>query len=78
MLTARSTEPGSLAHVLDAPRRFWGAEGLQRGRKLQGLTFRYKRWAPATRIRIYHDDVEHRLRLWMAVHLTNIETRDML
>ena len=42
MLMAKSTGADSLAHLLDAPPSFWEAEGLQRGRKLQTLTFRYK------------------------------------
>jgi hypothetical protein len=77
MLMAKSTEPGSLAYLLDAPHsRFWEAEGLQRGRKLQMLTFRYKRGLWQECICICHDDVEYRFRLRMAGPLMNVESQN--
>ena len=70
-----STEPGSLACLLDAPHsHFREAEGLQRGRKLQRLTFRYKHGLRQECIRIRSD--EYRLRLRMAGPLMNVEGRN--
>jgi hypothetical protein len=70
-----STEPGSLAYLLDAPHSHdREAGGLQRGRKLQRLTFRYKH---GLRQECYSsDDVEYQLRLWMAGPLMNSESRN--
>jgi len=53
---ANPTALGSLAYPLDAPHsRLWEAGGLQRGRKLQRLTFRYKRGLRQECIPIRHD-----------------------
>src|SRR5712691_5102953 len=72
-----STEPGSLACLLDAPHsHFREAGGQQRGRKLQRLTFRYKHGLRQECIRIRYDDVEYRLRLWMAGSLMNVESQN--
>src|SRR5207248_4919154 len=54
--TLNSTEPGSLACLLDAPHsHFREAEGLQRGRKLQTLTFRDKRTPRQECIEVCHE-----------------------
>ncbi len=72
-----STEPGSLACLLDAPHsHFREAGGQQRGRKLQRLTFRYKHGLRQECIRIRYDDVEYRLRLRMAGSLMNVESQN--
>ena len=72
-----STEPGSLACLLDAPHsHFRKAGGLQRGRKLQRLTFRDKYGLRQECICICHDDVEYRLRLRMAGPLMNVESQN--
>jgi hypothetical protein len=77
MLMANSTEPDSLAYLPDAPHsRFWDAEGLQRGRKLQRLTFRYKHGPRQECICLCHDDVEYRIRLRMAGPLMNVERQN--
>src|ERR1700730_17620649 len=55
-------------------RPLWEAGGLQRGRKLQGLTFRYKHGLRQERIRIRYNDVEYRPRLRMAGPLMNVES----
>jgi hypothetical protein len=52
------------------------AEGLQRGRKLQRLTFRYKHGRRQECICICHDDVGYRLQLRMAGPLMNAENQD--
>jgi hypothetical protein len=57
-------------------RPLWEAEGLQRGRKLQRLTFRYKHGIRQECICICHDDVEYRLRLRMAGPLMNVESQN--
>jgi hypothetical protein len=57
-------------------RPLWEAGGLQRGRKLQGLTFRYKHGLRQERIRIRYNDVEYRPRLRMAGPLMNVESRN--
>jgi hypothetical protein len=76
MLMAKPTEPGSLAHLLAAP-PLWEVEGLQRDRKLQRQTFRYKRELRQECIPICHDDdVEHRLRLRMAGPMMNMESQN--
>ena len=54
MLMAKQTELGSLAHLLAAP-PLWEVEGLQRDRKLQRQTFRYKRGLRQECIPIRHD-----------------------
>ena len=70
-----STEPGSLAGLFDAPHsHFREAEGLQRGRKLQRLTFRYKHGLRQECIRIRSD--EYRLRLRMAGPPMNVESQN--
>jgi hypothetical protein len=70
---ARPTEPGSLACLLDAPHlHFREAEGLQRGRKLQRLTFRYKHGLRQECIRMRSD--EYQLRSRMAGPLMNVES----
>jgi hypothetical protein len=74
---AKPTALGSLAYLLDAPHAcFREAEGPQRGRKLQRLTFRYKHGLRQECIRIYSD--EYRLRLRMAGPLMNVESRNKL
>jgi hypothetical protein len=51
MLMANSIRPNSFTYLLDAPHsRFWEAEGLQRGRKLQRLTLCYKHGSRQGRI----------------------------
>ena len=55
---------------------FWKAARLQRGRKLQRLTFRYKHGLRQECICICHDDVEYQLRLRMAGPLMNIESQN--
>jgi len=70
-----STEPDGLACLLEAPHsRFRAAEGLQRGRKLQRLTLRYKHGLRQECIRIRSD--EYGLRLRMAGPLMNVERRN--
>jgi len=66
-----------LAHLLDAPHsRFWEAEGLQRGRKLQRLTIRYKHGPRQVITCICLDDVGYRIRLRMAGPLMNVERQN--
>jgi hypothetical protein len=61
--------------LLDAPHyHFREAEGLQRVRKLQRRTFRYKHGLRQECIRIRSD--EYRLRLRIAGHLMNVESRN--
>ena len=63
-----------LAYLPDAPHsRFWEADGLQRGRKLQRLMLRYKHGPRQAFICICHDEVEYRLRLRTAGPMMNVE-----
>ena len=57
-------------------RPLWETEGLQRGRKLQRLTFRYKHGLRQKCICICNDDVEYRLRLRMVGPLMNVASQN--
>jgi hypothetical protein len=72
-----TTEESNLANLLDALNPHSGeADGLQRDRKLQTLTFRDKRALRQECIRIRYDDVEYRFRLRMAGPLMNVESQN--
>jgi hypothetical protein len=51
----KPTEPSNLAYLLEAPPQFWDAGELQRGRKLQTLTFRDKRALQQECIGVCHE-----------------------